>query len=160
MIETGIRGMLGNAFSTGVDDFVRGHFSKENEYLLPYTSVNKAFAVDVANRYKRGYIRGPLWMIGHSLGAVKCVDLTDDLIELDVPVRVVVLWDYVWTFSNLFKRRKANSNVPFYHLASNDFRVIDLPGSIRYDYPSLSHIELDNDEGVHKVTEQLIRKHI
>lgn len=164
MIIIGIRGLMGNPFSLGVDDIVKKIHDKKGGYSNTfgwgeYDTIYKF----VVEGVRKGTLKEPVVIIGHSLGARTAVKLHNNLRSAGIKVLLTVCLDYVmpaFPFSLSPSTWYKVKSGTVYHFTSNDLRVAKLPGATvipRYD---LNHIELDNDERVHKEILELVDKYV
>jgi pimeloyl-ACP methyl ester carboxylesterase len=86
-----LRGLM-NVFSLGMDDLA----GKLQGYGISSTVMNHADSDYVASRIMTTYNsgdRGPIVLIGHSLGADAVADIANTLARYNIPVSVLVLFD-------------------------------------------------------------------
>ena len=80
---------LADVFSTGMDTLAAKLAARGVHARIANHSTSDALADEVARRYKAGG-RGPIVIIGHSLGADAAVEMAQRLNEARVPVALVV----------------------------------------------------------------------
>jgi hypothetical protein len=86
-----LRGLM-NVFSLGMDDFVR----KLQANGIAANVVNHADSDYVASRIVSNYNsgdRGPIVLVGHSLGADAVADIANTLARYNIPIALLVLFD-------------------------------------------------------------------
>lgn len=166
MITIGIRGLAGKPFSLGVDELVKKIHNKVGGYAntFAWTEFDTIFNfLKNSHHDPKSKIHGPIIIVGHSLGARTAVKLFNELKKAGVPVRLLVCLDYVrpaFPFSLFPSTWYKVNNGMAYHFTSKDLRVAKLPGAVVVPHYELNHIELDDNEEVHKEILELVSKHV
>ena len=136
-----LRGFL-NVFSLGMDDIA----AKLQASGIAATVMNHADADFIASRILTAYNagdRGPIVLIGHSLGADAIVDVAATLARYNVPVALLVLFDgteghqipaTVTTAINYTKHFMITPQFGSHNTVSN----VDLSGD-----PAIDHLSID-----------------
>lgn len=159
MIHDSFRGLGNRATSIGMDRF---HDKAKIPGEVTSWTNWRTLAERRVDQYRRGDISGPIIVSGNSLGAVAAARYCRHLRQHGIPVRALILYDYVWTFSNaiasMFGKGLTATAEHTFHYHTNDGRVIDLPGTdIRRKY-NISHVALDDSPLVHTHTLEDLKK--
>jgi hypothetical protein len=134
-----LRGFL-NIFSLGMDDIA----TKLQADGISATVMNHADADFVTSRIVSNYnagARGPVVLIGHSLGADAVVEVADALAQYNVPVALLVLFDGT-------AAHQVPPNVVTAVNYTKHFMISALPGS----RGTVSNVDLSGDAGIDHLT--------
>ena len=137
------RGLFGMAFSTGIIDLA-DYYSEKHYCWCEREKVAK----EIILRYRHGKLKGPVNIVGHSLGANATMSLAYDLRKAGVPVGKVVMLDATVV--------KDMSRFDAHNFMSRDFRAKKIPGAKETYYPHLGHVPLVKDAIVQFRVKRLI----
>ena len=130
-----LRGLM-NVFSLGMDDFVR----KLQANGIAANVVNHADSDYVASRIVSNYNsgdRGPIVLVGHSLGADAAADIANTLSRYNIPIALLVLFDGT-------EGHQSPSNVTTAINYTRHFMITAAPGSRGV----VQNVDLSNDPGI------------
>jgi hypothetical protein len=130
-----LRGLM-NVFSLGMDDFVR----KLQADGISANVMNHADSDYVASRIVSTYNsgdRGPIILVGHSLGADAVADIANTLARYNIPIALLVLFDGT-------EAHQIPGNVTTAINYTRHFMIAAAPGS----RGTVQNVDLSNDPGI------------
>jgi hypothetical protein len=130
-----LRGLM-NVFSLGMDDFVR----KLQADGISANVMNHADSDYVASRIVSTYNsgdRGPIILVGHSLGADAVADIANTLARYNIPVALLILFDGT-------EAHQIPGNVTTAINYTRHFMIGAVPGS----RGTVQNVDLSNDPGI------------
>jgi hypothetical protein len=151
-----LRGLL-NVFSLGMDDLAAKLQANGISAVVTNHADSDIVASQILSTYNAGD-RGPIVLIGHSLGADAIVDLADTLARYNIPVALLVLYDGTAT-------HEIPANVTTAVNYTKHFFIVDAPGSraviSNVDFsadPSIDHLSIDTAPALQAQTMGYIMK--
>lgn len=138
------RGLGGLAFSRGI--MAMAELYGEPSYCWCSRASVQA---DIIKRWKAKRIKGPVHIIGHSLGADAAQDLAIGLRAAGVPVGAVILLDLT--------RPRSLEGFEAYNFMSSDFRAREVQGATIIPNYHLRHVPLNEDAVVQGVITEILK---
>lgn len=151
-----LRGLL-NVFSLGMDDLAAKLRANGISAVVTNHADSDIVASQILSTYNAGD-RGPIVLIGHSLGADAVVELADTLAQYNVPVALLILYDGT-------NNHEIPGNVTTAINYTKHFFISDAPGSraviSNVDFsadPSIDHLSIDTAPALQAQTMGYIMK--
>ncbi|MDJ0614893.1 MAG: hypothetical protein QNJ29_14590 [Rhizobiaceae bacterium] len=137
------RGLLGAAYSTGIDDLAAKLVANGHHVSVHRFGERRRVQRAAIEDFRAGNVTQPIATIGHSLGANRAMWMARDLVEEGLPVR------YLGTIDPTV-RGSVPDGVTADNFRSSDIRDRSVEGANEIRRDDLGHTEIDKDAAVHR----------
>jgi thioesterase domain-containing protein len=137
------RGLAGAIFSTGMDRLAEKLNKAGHEASVHAWIERTGIQAEALDQFAAGRLKGPVAVVGHSLGGNSANYMGRNLAKAGVPVAYIATVDPT-------EPDPAPAGVACDNFRSRDFRAEKVEGAADSYRPELNHVEIDKDEAVHR----------
>jgi len=139
------RGLMGDAFSTGINGLAGKLKASGHEASVHRWFERKKVQANYLNERASAASANEVAVVGHSLGANSAIEMANNFAAAGLPVRYVATMDAT-------VRRTVHQNISAAdNFRSKDIRDKPIDGAAEYARNDLNHIQIDKDLEVHNI---------